>query len=306
LTKRQAEQFFGPDSWGEPVWELMPQRLADGEAVRNAHHTYLGRLTPLARAIWLAADGQSLILANGLEYESYADGWREPSATIVTRKVKGQPTRVVLRAKIDKAAWRELHALTVKAIGQNPGGPAALQNISVDEEAFDLWVGGLVANQAKPLDTTEAAFHVPAGMLNDVSQRTYEAGVKHAADIEFRLRRAVSVYHRELGDNLDRPEMKNRRQQIQSNAAAQFWTDIEGAVPRLLEVAAAPASLGPKAEWHKTGWGKSVWRAACAAYERACPHDTPRQIHAYALGLNALFGARNGKTEVETEKEVEA
>ena len=307
LTKRQAEQLFGKDSWGRPVWELMPQRLADTEAVRNANRTYLGRLVPLTRAIWLADDCRSLILANGLEYESYAeDGWREPSATIVTRTVKGQPARVVLPASIEKAAWRELHALTVKGVSQNTnGGPAALQNIS-DEEAFDLWVGGLVANKAKLVDTTESVFHVPAAMLTETSQMVYEGGVRLARDTEFRVMRAVSVYHKELGDNLDRPEMKNRRQQVQSNAAAQFWTDIESAVPRLLEVAAAPESLGLKSEWHKTAWGQSVWRAARVAYERACPHETPRQIRAYALGLKTLFAAPAKHAKVETEKEAEA
>jgi hypothetical protein len=100
--------------------------------------------------------------------------------------------------------------------------------------------------------------------------------------------------------------MRNRCHQIQRNAATQFWTDIESAVPRLLEVAAAPESLGLKADWHKTWWGQSGSRAARAAYERACPHETPRQIRAYALGLNALFALRTESGEVGTEKEVEA
>lgn len=306
MTKSQAEQFFGRDAWGRPVWESMPQRLADVEAVGNANRTYLGRLVPLSRAVWLAEDSRSLILANGLEFASYAEGWRDPSATIVTRTVKGQPARVVLQASTEKAPWRELHALAVKAVGQNPGGPAALQNISGEEEAFDLWVGGLVANKAKPVDTTESVFHIPAAMLTEPSQMVYENGVKWAKDAEFRVMRAVSVYHKQLGDNLDRPEMRNRRRQIQSNAAAQFWTDIESAVPRLLEVAVAPGSLGLKAEWRKTGWGQSVWRAARSAYERACPHDTPRQIQAYVHGVKTLLGAPAGHTEVETEKETEA
>lgn len=306
MTKRQAEQFFGKNLWGRPVWELMPQQLSNAQAVRNANCTYLGRLVPLTRAIWLAGDGRSFILANGLEYGSYAeDGWREPTATIVTGTIKGQPARVVLPASIDKAPWRELHALTVKAISQSTnGGPAALQNIS-DEEAFDLWVGGLVANKAKPVDTTESVFHIPAAMLNETSQMVYEKGVRIASTTEFRVRRAVSVYHKELGDNLDRPEVKNRRQQIQSNAAAHFWTDIEHAVPRLLEVAAAPESLGLKSEWHKTAWGQSVSHAARASYERACPHETPRQIRAYALALKTLFVAPVGQAEVETEVEAE-
>jgi hypothetical protein len=134
----------------------------------------------------------------------------------------------------------------------------------------------------------------------------YEKGVRRAETTEFRVRRAVSAYHKELGDNLDRPEMKNRRQQVQSNAAAQFWTEIERAVPRLMEVAAAPESLGLKSEWHKTAWGQSVWRSARAAYERACPHETPRQIRAYALGLKTLLGAPAEQAKVETEKEAEA
>lgn len=307
LAKRQAEQLFGQHSWGRPVWELMPKGLADAEAVRNANHTYLGRLVPLTRAIWLAGDCRSLILANGLEYGSYAeDGWREPSATIVTQTVKGQPRRVVLSASIDKAAWRELHVLTVKGVSQNTnGGPAVLQNVS-DEEAFDLWVGALVANKAKPVDTIESVFHVPATMLTETSQTVYEKGVRLAETTEFRVKRAVSAYHKELGDNLHRPEMKNRRQQVRSNAAAQFWTDIERAVPRLMDVAAAPESLGLKSEWRKTAWGQSVWRAARAAYEGACPHETSRQIRAYALGLKTLFGAHVEQAEVEAEKEAEA
>lgn len=303
LNKTQAEQLFREECWGRPVWELMPQSLGDAKAVRNANRSYLGRLVPLARAIWLADDGRYLILANGLEYASYAEGWREPSATIITRNVQGRPTRVVLPASIEKAVWRELHALTVKAVGQNPGGPAVFQNISEGEEAFDLWVGGIVAAKAKLVDTTESVFHVPAAMLGKTSQMVYEQGVRHAETAEYQLRRAVSVYHKELGDNLDRPEMKNRRLQIQRSAATQFWTDIEQAVPRLLEVAAAPGSLGLKREWRDTAWGQSVRRTVRAAYERACSHETPRQMRAYALGLGTLFAAPVGQADAKKEVE---
>jgi CRISPR system Cascade subunit CasA len=185
------------------------------------------------------------------------------------------------------------------------GGPVALRNLPCDAD-FDLWVGGLVAaGNGKLLDTTESVFYVPAAMLNEPSQRVYEKGVKLAEATEFRVMRAVSVYHKELGDNLERPEMKDRRRHIRGNAAAQFWTDIENAVPRLMEIAAAPKDLGLKFEWHKTAWGQSVWRAARESYERACPHETPRQIRAYALGLNTLFAAPAERAKVETEQEAE-
>jgi CRISPR system Cascade subunit CasA len=258
MNKEQAERFFGPDRWGRPSWELMPQGLEDVRAICNATTTYLGRLVPLSRAIHLADDGQSLILANGLEYPSFSDGWREPSSTVVVRKLKGQPTRVPLPTSVEKAVWRELHAFLVKSVGQDPGGPAALQNIPQDQEAFDLWAGGLAAKQAKLVDTNESVFHVPAAMLNTASQRVYEAGVLLANRTELRLRRAVSVYHRALGDDLDRPEAKNRRQQIQNNATTRFWTDAELAVPHLLEIASAPGTLGSNNEWHKTAWGRTI------------------------------------------------
>jgi len=305
MTKWLADRFFGKNAWGRPVWETMPQSPIDALAVANANRTYLGRLVPLTRAIWLADDRRSLMLANGLEYAHYP-GWREPSSTIITAKRNGQPERVVLGASVERAAWRVLHALTVKAAGQNTnGGPAALQNVS-DEEAFDLWVGGLVADRGKPVDTIESVLHVPAAMLSEPSQAAYEKGVRHAENTEFQVMRAVSVYHRKLGDNLDRPEMKSRRQRIQNHAAAQFWTDVDSAVPRLLEVAANPGSLGLNADWHKTAWGRSVWQAALTAYERACPHETPRQIRAYALGLRALATAPGERPDDETEKEDDA
>ncbi|MGH7068584.1 MAG: type I-E CRISPR-associated protein Cse1/CasA [Acetobacteraceae bacterium] len=306
INPGQADQLYGRDSWGKPVWELMPKQPADADAVRNATRTYLGRLVPLTRAIRLADDGRSLTLANGMEYGSYPeDGWREPSATIVVRTIKDQPTRVVLRAFVEKALWRELGALTVKAVADKPGGPAALQNVS-DDEPFDLWVGALVANKAKLVDTTESVFHVPAAMLGDPGQRTYEGGVRLAEQNEFRLRRAISEYHKQLGDKLDRPEMRTRRQQIQGRAAAQFWTEVELAVPHLLDVAENSERLGLNGNWYKTDWGKAVARAMRAAFERSCAHETPRQMRAYALGLKTLFTEpATGKSEAEGE-EVEA
>jgi CRISPR system Cascade subunit CasA len=306
ITKEQVEGFCGHDAWGKPEWERVPSNPRDEGAVQNATMSYLGRLVPLSRAVQLAEDRRSMTLANGLEYSAYPE-WREASATIVTRSPMKQPTRVALPASLNKDTWRELHALTVISVDKNTnGGPVALRNLTNDSE-FDLWVGGLVAaGNGKLLDSTESVFHVPAAMLEKTSQMVYEAGVRLAENRAFLVKRAASVYHKELGDNLDRPEMKNRRQQIQSNAAAQFWTDIESAVPRLLEAAAAPESLGVKADWYKTAWGQSVWRAARESYKRACPHETPRQIRAYALGLKTLFAAPTEERNVESKQEAEA
>lgn len=298
LSKSQVAAMVGKERWGRPVWEWPPARFKDADPVGNATETYLGRLVPLSRAIRLDETSCTLVLANGLKFATY-DAWREAMATVIVRKVKGQAERVLLRASLDKAPWRELHSLTVKAVSQTSnGGPLALQNISGDRP-FDLWVGGLVADQAKLIDSVESVFHVPAGMLTD--QRVYEAGVRLAQDMEFRLRRAVSVYHKELGNNLDRNEMREQRQRVQSKATFQYWTDAERRVSDLLAVVENPAALGLDMAWQKTDWGQAVWGAALAAFERACPHETARQIRAYALGRQALFATpAHRQTERET------
>lgn len=290
LAKDQVERFFGANTWGVPVWERMPGCAGDLPAARNATETYLGRLVPLSRCVRLTDDGRTLLLGNGLSYPD----WREPTATIITREVKNKPTRVPLPASVEKAAWRELPALVVisKDAASN-GGPAALQNVD-DGQPFDLWAGGLAANKAKLVDTVESVLHVPAAMLRDTGQKTYEQGVGYADSAEWRLRLAVSEYHQQTGDKLDRPEMRNRRKQLQRTAVLQFWSEVEQAVARLLDVVAEPGQLGLKGEWGGTAWGRAVNSAAGAAYDRACPRSTSRQFRAHALGLRKLFAEVTG------------
>lgn len=285
LSRRQVERLFGKDCWGRAVWEALPRHPSDAPAIRNATGTYLGRLVPLSRAVRLRDDLAGMILANGVTYPE----WREPTATIVVRTVKGEPKRLAVRTSVERAPWRELHALTVKTVGlESNGGPLALQNLTGDAP-FDLWVGGLVADQAKLLDSVESVFHLPAAMLNDTGQRTYENGVELAQNTEFRLRRAVSVYQNELGNDLGRAELREQRQRVQGKATLGFWTDVERRISSLLDVAETPALLESDKSWHKTDWGRAVWSAALAAFERVCPHESTRQIRAYALGRKAFI-----------------
>ena len=52
--------------------------------------------------------------------------------------------------------------------------------------------------------------------------------------------------------------------------------------------------------------GESRFGVPRDAYEIACPHETPRQIRAYALGLRALVTAPSDRPGVEAEKEDDA
>jgi len=288
LNKELVSQALGDNRWGRPVWEQMPASAVDQSAMENATRTYLGRLVPLSRAIRLGKDGHSLLLANALDFPTYKEGFREPTSTII-KKSNGEE-RATLGASLDRAPWRQLHALTVRRFAQNtPGGPLALDNLNGDEE-FDLWVGALVADKAKVLDTLESAFpNLPAVLLDDSGQRIYEDGVKYGGDAAKRLWKAVFVYHKQIGDSLDRPDAKSRRDLLQSTASARFWTESEQNLSLLLALVKRPAQHSlESSDYGATQWGKAVRQAARRAYQLACPRETSRQMQAFVTGLKQL------------------
>lgn len=287
LSKDQVAQIYGADHWGKPVWEAMPRNSLDSEAIDNANGTYLGRIVPLSRAIRLADDLQSLILANAVTYRPYPQ-WREPTATVIIRTKSGVQERKLLRGDVEKGVWRELHALTVKtSTDSGVGGPIALKE-NFSASTFDLWVGSLIADQGKLNDVTESVFHVPGAMLDRAGQQVYEEGVKWAEKTASRLDHAVSTYYRELGDNLDLRDKRIIRQHIR-RARTQFWSGIENSVTYLLDLAAAPEKFGRAGDPRDTMWGQSVSWTARAAYDDACPRDTSWQIQAYVNGVRNLL-----------------
>ncbi len=291
LTRDEVTELPGIQGWGQPVWERMPNSAADEPAIANATTTYLGRLVPLSRAIRLHEDGESMLLANGLDYPSWPDA-REPSASIITRPNKGKPERFVVSASLDKAPWRELGALTVKSISASSnGGPLVLTHLD-GNEPFDLWVGGMVADKAKVLDVVESVFHVPAAMHQAAGRECYEAGVQFATEVAWKLGRAVSAYHAALGDSLDRPEARDRRENLRAKAAFQFWTQAERSVSDLLATVAAEARPADRPSWARSRWGRVILQAGHEAYSFACPRQTARQMEAYVKGLAHFSVAR--------------
>lgn len=310
LNLLNREQLNGVQAWGAPVWERMPQGLEDEDAIANATRSYVGRLVPVSRAVRIADDGISMIWGCALDYPGFTDGWRDPMGTIYIRKFpKGEMERVQLAGDIRRALWRELHAVAVvrRADDNLLGGPFALRNMS-EECSVDVIVGAMVHAPRKTttiLDTIESVLHIPAAMFADSGVRLYGAGVDFAESWSKRLNRAISACHRELHDELDKSEFRDRGNLVKQKAASHYWTAIEQLVPTLLSVVENPAPLRPEGathdNWAATEWGRALANAARQAYELACPHETPRQLKAYSLGLSLLF-----KPDVDNADEPEA
>ena len=294
----QKDRIQIEQSWGVPVWEMMPGKPSDMGAIENASRTYLGRLVPLCRVIRLLEDGRSMIWGSSFSYPNYADTqWRDPAATIFVRKSKDDElVRTQLAGDVRKALWRELHAISVirKADTNGLGGPMALLN-AVEMGSVDIVVGAVVHEPMKTtntVDVIESVLHIPNGLFGESGQTLYSKGVAFAESWGRRLQMAVSNCHRAMHDDLERAEFRKRGNLVKQKSASHYWTAIEQQVPLLLALVENPAPLRPdgatRDQWGCTAWGIALARAAREAYEIACPHGTPRQMKAYTLGFSVL------------------
>jgi CRISPR system Cascade subunit CasA len=308
-------------SLGESLWNNVLAKEAIGERGRivfgdaswhsdqTAGRSYLYRLAPVCRRLWLHEDGAFVDGYGGQDLLSFAsDGVREFTASIqrIERRADGAVEQLVSATQgrgVAKAAWRELHSVAVVRSADKRGGPPAFEHLRrVDRSDVRLWCGALVGGgqgRASAVgDVIESVFRLPVRFLEDVDaveaddpmrhpgpNRTYRQGVGLAEQWSGRLRDAVKEYRKRLQD---------KKAAIQAHAAVRYWTALEQkAEPVLLHaVAVRQEGFDPdnKSWMLESPWGTEVKRAARDAYEFACPHATPRQLRAYAAGLTALFG----------------
>lgn len=270
LNKEEIADLPG-GGWGRPVWEIPVTAAGDKAAIANATRSYLGRLVPLSRAVRLQADGVEMILANGVDYPLYPI-FREPAATIVARK----DGPGILGVTLGRSVWRQLGAITVKrrADKESLSGPLALRNLA-DGRGATLWIGALATDKAKIEDVMESVYDIPAGMFQDAGRKLYEEGIALAEEWQSAVWKSIKVYAATL--KLEPPPYERGRQY--------FWTRIEQHVPQLLQLAGTPETVG---DLKATAWGQASKATARAAYEFACPCQSPRQIEAFAIGRHQL------------------
>ncbi len=307
-----------------PIWEYKKSQLGDlpGSDIKTS---YLGRLAPLSRAVWLREDLKFAEIANGLRYGVFADskdqktkrikpgtGIREPTASIQPDRRDPAKSKLVSASAGDgvpKATWRELHSIAVLRHSAKRGGPIALEHLNtMDVQETVLWCGALVGDQAKVGDVIESMFRLPKEFLEDADavlvdddprkqpgpNRAYRQGVGFAERWAGKLQWAVQVYHASLKDNFR--QNVDRGKKVKNQSAMRYWTTLEQQAGRVLLHGVA---LNSGKYWSSAGdwigrspWGDEVRKAAHDAYDVACPHSTPRQLRAYAAGLAALRGEK--------------
>lgn len=287
LINKEEGSNLGPGGWGRPIWELPVTSVSDKEAIANATGSYLGRLVPLSRSVFLDLDGRQMILANGLDYP-LAPIFREPAATMIQRDEQ----LTVLGGSLERGIWRQLPSIAVRrhADSDSIAGPLALRNLD-GAKGCTIWIGALATDKAKIEDVLDASYDIPAGMFRDFGRKLYEEGVALADLWQDVLSKSVKAFAEELKQQ---PAPYGR-------ARHYFWTAVEQHVPLLLKLTDKPEKAG---DLTVSQWGNALKESAHAAYEFTCQRQTPRQIQAYAIGLKRLslpkpkdqFPAKNRKS----------
>ena len=255
---------------GRPIWEVWDS-LAKVATQKMLTNTFLGRLVPLARSLWLENDTE-ITLSNGFVYPGFDEsGYRENTTTTISRK----NIRAVLRSDVKRAKWRDLPAICIAQKNQQ-SGPLALRLSNLGNR-ISLWCGGMIfpKDQAKILDVIESVYNLPTEMFSEFGRAAYERGVTFANEWEFSLKNALKEYAATL--KVVSPAY--------DQASQFFWTRLEQHLSDLFEIA---RNVDLVADLPACKWGQAVKAAAQDAYQQCSARQTPRQIEAYARGLRKL------------------
>jgi len=275
--------------WGRPVWEAMPDGAQDPQ-IAEITKTYLGRLVPVSRGIKLAEAHTQATLVNGCAYPKLPQ--REPAATVI-RRGKDQ-VLAYLGIDLARHPWRDLASVLAFSHTPAEGGAWVFHHLVPGDGHVDLWAGGLAANKGKVLDVAEWAFHLPLSLIGETELDKYKKGVKLTDAGSGKLWSAVTAYCEDLSlSEFRQTDMRSRQQRnkVLAKATTSYWRKLDAKFGVLIETAnELTAELA--GEWY------TIVRAAMdQAYERACPHETARQIRAYAKGAQRLRLRKPGQRE---------
>jgi hypothetical protein len=278
-----------PDSGlGRPVWEIspVPPFAPKDEAAKNATHSYLGRLVPVARLVWIA-DPASVVIANGPAFPD-TDQLREPSTTV--RPIQPNNTYAILPLRLGRAVWRDLPAFTLAR--QNEGCPVMRRNPNADRGIF---VGGLITDfKAKIEDSQSSEFcgriAVPSRMFGDDAaaqdaRMDYYAAMTAAEAWEKSLWIALGNYFNKL-----KVEPK-QASDIRARAQSSYWSFLEQSLPDLFSI--LRSGEYPDDPLHhpyaKSTWHSAIRESASRAYRLHAQRGNARQLEAFTLGLKAIW-----------------
>jgi len=279
LIKKEVKEMPN-GQWGMPVWDDFPENVNNQEALDNASKTYLGRLVPLSRFMCLEENKNRCVIgptSKNIKFEGIP-AFREPSNTALKNK---KNELYSMKIASDKHIWRDLGSLLFLSNANQQGGALVLYKINklcsqFQKDSIDIWVGGLeLGDQAAKLhDLVEWNFSLPFSLFGETCLKKYQEGVSLANEGSNTLKNAAKKYCDEL-------KMESSGS-ITSSAELFFWQKLDHHYEILIDTANDTAKSIDEI------WKPKIVGVMKAAYEHACPRETPRQIQAFVNGKRFL------------------
>lgn len=278
---------------GIPVWEKMPTSIHDADAVTNATLTYLGRLVPTSRCVYLLPDLSGCIIAKGLDYPFYSKEstekkgkeknrliYYESSMTVYTSPKDSEQSLV--RGDVNHSLWRNLPTLLHRFHSHYQ-----LPHLFDNElpKHFDIWVGALVADKAKLVDAVEDSYtNLSPDSVQELCCKKMQHLLQRANVGTGCLKRAIKTYTASLTG------MTDSMAGLSDCAEATFWQLLTDSKLKLISLATniAQAHSEEEATALSAEWYKLVSLAAKNAYNHVTAKSTPRQLQAWSAALNEL------------------
>lgn len=287
FTREQIENNrFWEEGLGVPPWEKMPL-TETCDTAKKLKTSYMGCLVAMSRFVFLQDEG--IYYLDGIQYPSHKEGWREPSIAINNREKLPK----VLWTDPNKRPWRELSSL-LSFINTSPQSGFDCQQIDFSflrakkqNQKIGIWSGGLRVRLVpgdqsvkQDDDFVESSVFLPSKAEREESVwfdnlRLEMSELNQLASI---VERATKGFYESL--NSDKKD--NRKRSIFGGCAENlFWQLCERRFQDLVNACG-------EGENETKALRKTFAHFANTAYNSYCPHDTSRQLDAWAENLPNL------------------
>ncbi len=269
------EMRFYTEGVGQPPWEQMPEG-EDCQAARRLRGSLMGWLVPLSRFCLLEQDG--LHYTEGIAYPTYKDGGVDPSVA-VNRSAKTPKT---LWVDPEKRPWRQLTAL-LGFMGQSAKGSFECPQISLGlgrargrVTVIGIWSGGLrVSSNAGEQyasgsdDFVESMVLLETEVLGESWYHILSQEMNDLEGIAKRLYGAIlNFYQQQKMDGGDYAAMGSNL----------FWQLAERYFQQLLQSCEPDGESVRKRQELRRRFASLLLET----FDNFCPHETARQLEAWA------------------------
>ncbi|MFC7338389.1 type I-E CRISPR-associated protein Cse1/CasA [Haloferula chungangensis] len=310
------------EGMGRPIWENMTELLDyRSEALRNARSTYLGRLCPFTREIWIQSPTCILIASNDSGLPKPPEIIEPSASSLLVKKSNGSETTELRSINPSRSVWRELDAILAQ--GEGAKRPLYFENArTFGLQAVAVWSGGLSTDKGAVKTASSSLFageiSIPSKFFDGPPEYLvrYRGAIKAASVWADAIGKATAEFAWRLqSSEADKAKKRKKpKDPFKAPAQADFWNRLEQHLPILYNFALDPTkSISDKPDtlgfaynsenpYNPSAWHQLAGRLARECYRRTCDPDRSRNLIAYVQGESQLWPKNPQKKEIEAYK----